>query len=156
MKNIRTNKIKFFACIIVLVLIFLSSCQPSDEKVNDNRQINKELLSKKSALTHDIENQKSVLSELKEEQDFINKIVSLDSPRYILTLELKQSHVSLDLGKHMKDEMNKIQFQMPVDQIFYKSVKVGDNLVDEFRSGSFVMDGSFGSWKMKVIKKEIK
>jgi len=79
-----------------------------------------------------------------------------DTPYFILKLRLKQSHMSFDVGKHLKDEMNAIEFEIPVSEEFYNTVSVGTNLVDEFRSGSMIMEGSFGSWNMKVINKTIK
>ena len=86
----------------------------------------------------------------------INVYESGKRPVYLLKLELKQSHVTLDLKKLAKDEMNAITFTLAVDEDVYNSVEKGDNLVDEFRSGSMLMEGSFGSWKMKVVGKEIK
>jgi len=147
---------KLIPIMFATIVVFFVACQPSDEKVNDNRQINNELLKTQKNLKQEIREQTLLVSELKENATSLNKIMSIDSPRYVLTLQLKQSHTSLNIGKHIKDDMNKIEFQMPVDQIFYDKVKKGDNLVDEFRSGSFFTEGSFGSWKMKVIKKEIK
>lgn len=78
------------------------------------------------------------------------------SPRYILTLKLKQSHFTLDLFEHAKDAMNAIEFDIPVDAEFYHSVSVGTKVVDEFRAGSFIMNGSFGDWDMTVVNKQIK
>lgn len=77
-------------------------------------------------------------------------------PVYILELELKQSHVSFDISKHAKDAMNTIKFEMAVDKDLYDGVNAGDNIIDNFRSGSLLMDGSFGNWKMKVQNKKIK
>lgn len=75
--------------------------------------------------------------------------------RYILKLRLKQSHVTLDLFEHAKDEMNAIEFELPVDKEFYESIEKGKNIVDKFRTGSFLLNSSLGSWKMKVIDKRI-
>ncbi len=75
--------------------------------------------------------------------------------RYILGLGLKQSHFSLDIGDHIKDSMNAVKFTIPVDKTFYDSVTVGTPIVNKFRSGSFLMSGSFGDWKIKVISKTV-
>lgn len=75
------------------------------------------------------------------------------SKRYIVRLKLKQSRVSLSLTEHAKDAMNAVEFDMPVDKQFYDSVNVGSELVDKFRSGSFIMNGSFSSWKVTVVGK---
>jgi len=77
-------------------------------------------------------------------------------PMYVLTLKMKQSRTSLSIGKHIKDNMNAITFDLPVSKEFYKNVKVGTPLVDDFRSGSFIMNGSFSNWKITVIEKNIR
>lgn len=51
--------------------------------------------------------------------------------------------------------MNAFTFDIPVDAAFYKSVSIGTDLVDDFRSGSFIMNGSFGSMNLTVIGKRI-
>jgi DNA repair exonuclease SbcCD ATPase subunit len=73
--------------------------------------------------------------------------------RYILKLRLKQSRVSINLLEQAKDEMNAAEFEMPVDKSFYDSVTVGSRLVDQFRTGSLVLSGSFSSWDVSVIGK---
>ena len=72
---------------------------------------------------------------------------------YVLTLSIKQTHFSLNLEDHMKDAMNELEFDIPVSKEFYDSVEKGDTLDDSFRMGSFLMKGSFGSWKVKVKDK---
>ena len=76
--------------------------------------------------------------------------------KYILKLRLKQSHFSLSIKKHIKDAVNSIDFELPVDKEFYDSVSEGTNIVDKFRFGSFVLYGSFGDWEMKVKEKEVR
>lgn len=77
-------------------------------------------------------------------------------PQYILKLKLKQSHFSVNPMKHIKDGMNAIEFELPVSKEFYDNVQVGTNIVDNFRVGSAVFSGSYGSWKMKVIEKRMR
>ena len=75
--------------------------------------------------------------------------------RYVLTLEVKQEHMSLDLMDHLKDDMNALTLQVPVDKEYYNSVMVGQKIADEWRTGSMMMKGSFGSWNVRVIGKDI-
>lgn len=81
--------------------------------------------------------------------------VSAFAEKYVIEFELKQSHITLDLSKHLKDAMNKITFQIPVDKEFFDSVSIGDKVVDNFRVGSAILYGSFGSWKMTVKNKTV-
>ncbi|PWK26848.1 hypothetical protein LV89_02054 [Arcicella aurantiaca] len=77
-------------------------------------------------------------------------------PKYILKIKLKQSHFSLSIKKHIKDAVNAIEFELPVDKEFFDSVSEGTELVDNFRFGSMVLYGSFGDWEMTVKDKEIR
>lgn len=77
-------------------------------------------------------------------------------PKYILKIRLKQAHFSLSIKKHIKDAVNAIDFEIPVDKEFYDSVSKGTEIIDKFRFGSFVLSGSFGDWEMTVKDKEIR
>ena len=81
---------------------------------------------------------------------------SAKAPKYILKLRLKQAHFSLSIRKHIKDAVNAVDFEMPVDKEFYDSVSEGTEIIDKFRFGSFVLGGSFGDWKMTVKGKEVR
>lgn len=76
--------------------------------------------------------------------------------KYVVTFEIKQSHFSLDITKHIKDAMNAIEIEVPVDKEYYDNVDVGDTINDDFRVGSMVMKGSFGSWDVTVKGKDIR
>jgi hypothetical protein len=43
-----------------------------------------------------------------------------------------------------------------VDKEYYDSVEVGDTIADDFRVGSAIFKGSFGSWNISVENKEIR
>jgi hypothetical protein len=117
-----------------ILIIFLSSCGNSNEL--------KALKEENAVLTEQLKALKS---------DGFAK-----SPKYILKIRLKQSHFSLSIKKHIKDAINAVEFELPVDKDFYDSVSEGTELVDKFRFGSFVLYGSFGDWKMTVKEKEIR
>lgn len=78
-----------------------------------------------------------------------------NGPRYIVVIEVKQSHFSLDINKHLKDSMNKVEIAIPVDQQFYDSVRKGDKLNNDFRIGSLITSGSIGSWDIRIKDKQI-
>ncbi len=79
-----------------------------------------------------------------------------NAPKYILKIRLKQSHFSLSIKKHIKDAVNAVEFELPVDKEFFDSVSEGTELIDKFRFGSFVLYGSFGDWEMTVKEKEVR
>lgn len=136
----------------------LMSCE-NEESIKSDIDILKEQRSSiRSDISRAMSTQANLKSDIESKRERL-KILGIyergNKPHYILKLRLKQSHISLDLGKHLKDEMNAIEFEIPVDEEFYNSVSVGTNIVDNFRFGSLIMDSSFGSWKMRVINKRI-
>ena len=78
-----------------------------------------------------------------------------DIPRYVVTFEIGQQHVTLDLGDLLKDEINKTELEIMVSKEYYDAVDVGTIVNDEFRVGSLALKGSFGSWIIEVIDKRI-
>ena len=111
-------------------------------------------------LNAEIDGLKAEISELENQRDSLKSEIAdikVDNgtAKYIVTFNIKQSHFTLDLSEHMKDEMNDISIQIPVDKEYYDSIKVGDTIADDFRMGSLVMKGSFGSWDITVEDKEI-
>jgi hypothetical protein len=78
------------------------------------------------------------------------------TPKYVLGIRLEQSHFTLDLTEHAKDAMNAIEFEIPVDKDYYNSVSVGEEIVDDFRVGSFIFNGSLGDWEMTVEHKHVR
>ena len=56
-------------------------------------------------------------------------------PAFVLTLEAKQLHWTLDPIEHLKDHINALQFDIPADPAFCRDVKVGTLLDDRFRWG---------------------
>lgn len=111
-------------------------------------------------LNAEIDNLKTEISELENQRDLLKTEISdtkveKGTAKYVVTFNIKQSHFTLDLSEHMKDEMNDISLQIPVDKEYYDNVKVGDTIADDFRMGSLIMKGSFGNWKITVESKEI-
>lgn len=116
---------------------------------------NKEYLEEEcNALRQEISTLEAERDALKSEITDIK--VENGTAKYVVTFNIKQSHFTLDIGQHLKDEMNDISIQIPVDKEYYDNVKVGDTIADDFRLGSLIMKGSFGNWDITVEDKEIK
>lgn len=139
--------------IIILLIIstfILNGC------VN-KAEVNEELINSQQ---NKIEQLAKEVSELEEKRSELSEIIEdtkieKDIAKYIITFNISQSHFTLDIGKHIKDAMNDIDIQIPVDKEFYDNIQEGDILDDTFRMGSLLMEGSFGKWKVKIAKKEI-
>ena len=76
--------------------------------------------------------------------------------KYIVTFEIKQSHMFWDYENVMKDAMNATTIEVAVDKEYYDAVTIGTVVNNDFRVGSMVMSGSYGSWDISVIDKEIR
>lgn len=152
---------KMFYILVAMVLI--TSCESKQDIKEDIDELERQrnylvqesahYRSEKIQYYNEVERLKSEVSDLEKKMSILK---SGESPKYILKLRLKQSRVSLDLFEHAKDAMNSIEFEIPVDKEFYNQVSVGDEIIDNFRAGSFIINGSFGSWDMKIKGKEIR
>jgi hypothetical protein len=134
----------------VVVCASMVACASEEERMSGNVDDLKKQVVALEAEIADLEAQKSVLeksvNDLKTESGIA---------KYVITLNIKQTHFTLDIGEHLKDSMNDISIQIPVDKEYYDSVEIGDTIDDSFRMGSFIFKGSFGNWKITVEDKEI-
>ena len=135
---------KYAIVLIAMIAITLSGCSKTETVTNeDNAKLESEI------------------AQLEAERDRLNEEI-LDTKidnnlaKYVIAFNIKQSHFSLDLGEHLKDAMNDISIEIPVDKEYYDSVEVGDVIDDSFRMGSFIWKGSFGNWKVTVESKDIR
>lgn len=136
---------KLIALLPVAVLACLVGCGDQAQADMLKQEIS-DLQAEKQSLESEIAELSNVLIEEKEENG---------TAKYVLTLEIKQSHFSMDISEHLKDAMNAMEIQIPVDQEYYDSVEVGQSIADEFRMGSLVFKGTFGSFKVTVTDKQI-
>lgn len=134
--------------ILLICLIFLTSCG------NGNLKAERENLKTEiSELEEDIRT-------LQSEKNSIEKLIQdlreeNDVPNYIVTFEIGQQHVTLDLGDLLKDEINKTELEVLVSKEYYDSVDIGTVVNNDFRVGSLALKGSFGTWNIEVIDKRI-
>lgn len=144
------KKIIISFCLFLIFPFILTGCSDG----NDSLSLQKD------ELISDINILKSEISELETEKELVkSEIVDMKekngTAKYVITFEIKQTHVSLSLSKHLKDDLNKITVDIPVDKEYYESFSIGDVISNEFRMGSFIMRGSFGNWKITVADKFI-
>ena len=91
-------------------------------------------------------------------RDLENERKALQSgrePRYIVKFEIKQGTFTIDLGEHIKNNMNAIEVEIPVNKEFYNRLSIGQDLTDSFKWGSLVFDGDFSNLHMRVKAKRI-
>lgn len=135
---------KYIVVLIVMIAITLSGCSKTETVTNE-----------------DVAKLESEIAQLEAERDRLNEEI-LDTKidnnlaKYVIAFNIKQTHFTLDIGEHLKDAMNDISIEIPVDKEYYDSVEVGDTIDDSFRVGSFIWKGSFGNWKVTVESKDIR
>ena len=139
-----------FIFAVILACLAVSSC--ASEKVVIESEIT-ELEAYKNKLEAEIaclEAEKDSLA-----NEIIDTKIDNGTAKYVLTFNIKQTHYSLDITEHLKDSVNDVSIQVPVDKEYYDSVKIGDVIDDSFRVGSFIFKGSFGSWRITIENKTI-
>ena len=135
---------KYAIVLIAMIAITLSGCSKTETVTNE-----------------DVAKLESEIAQLEAERDRLNEEI-LDAKidnnlaKYVIAFNIKQTHFTLDIGEHLKDAMNDISIEIPVDKDYYDSVEVGDVINDSFRMGSFIWKGSFGNWKVTVESKDIR
>lgn len=145
--------------LFVLMMLVFVSCETSEslnKDIDGLKSRKTELSTEVSSLTDNLNAKRAELATLETKAKELGMLSEGKTPKYILKLHLKQSHFSLSIKKHISDAVNAIDFELPVDKDFYNSVEVGTKVVDEFRTGSFFLKGSFGDWEMTVKDKEIR
>jgi len=149
---------KILYTLLTITSLFLLSCENACDVQTDIDNLKAE----RTKLESEVNTKNNTISQL--DKTIASKNETLEEmdiyldgskPLYVLSIELSQSHFSLDITQHVKDAMNAIEFDIPVDKDFYDEVKVGDEILDDFRMGSFIMNGSFGDWEMEVTHKKI-
>ena len=135
---------KYIVILIAMMAITLSGCSKTETVTNE-----------------EITKLESEIAQLEAERDQLNEEIlntKIDNglAKYVITFNIKQTHFTLDIGEHLKDAMNDISIEIPVDKEYYDSVEVGDTIDDSFRVGSFIWKGSFGNWKVTVESKDIR
>ena len=123
---------------------------------DDKQYINKiqELKAEQNNIEKQINARNSELIDINKAIEDKKKIES-GTAKYIMKINISQSHFTLSISEHLKDAMNDIDIYIEVSEEYYNKYDVGDVIADDFRVGSMIFKGSFGNWKVKVDDKQI-
>lgn len=113
-----------------------------------------ELQNEQKEIENKIQSNKKNLSDINRKIEEQTKVAN-GTAKYIMKINISQSHFTLDLDEHLKDSMNDIDIYIEVSKEFYDKYKVGDRIAEDFRVGSLLFKGSFGKWDVKVTEKKI-
>ena len=133
---------KYISILFILLTLTLTGCSDNVDEM------------RRDALQAEIAQLEAERDALKAE--VIDTKIENGTEKYVITFKIKQTHFTLDISQHLKDSMNDISIEIPVDKEYYDSVEVGDVIDDSFRMGSFIWKGSFGNWNVSIENKEIR
>ncbi len=141
------------------LFLLLVSCGPDADRVRQEiRTLQtkvENLKNEKSTLQSKVNSLKAESQEIESRTTHLKNIEDGKVPTYLVEVKLKQKRISTDLGKHFKDSMNATEFWLPVDEKYFNSLSIGESLLNNFRLGSLVVNGTSSSWSIKVIQKKI-
>lgn len=101
-----------------------------------------------------ITNKNNELSNINNKINQQNKVLN-GTAKYIMKINISQTHLTLSPSEHLKYAMNDIDIYIEVSEEFYNKYNVGDTIANDFRVGSMIFKGSFGNRKVKVADKQI-
>lgn len=114
----------------------------------------KQLKQEQQDLNIQITKKNSELKNINNKIEQQNKVLT-GTAKYIMKINISQSHYTLDISEHLKDSMNDIDIYIEVSEEYYNKYNIGDTIADDFRVGSMMFKGSYGKWKVKVADKQI-
>ena len=144
--------------VFAMFAVIFTACYTDDDK---NR-----LQLECKALAQQKENLQSTVSRLNNSKTYLLKQIhdlqiqksAYETGReikYIVKFRIKQSTFTLDIGEHIKNGMNAIELELPVNKSFYDKVSVGTEISNSFKMGSLLFNGDFSNLHMTVTGKRI-
>lgn len=142
--------------IIIGIILGIKNSEYKTLSEDDEKYIEtiKQLKQEQNDLNTQISDKNNELANIDNQIIQQNKVLD-GTAKYIMKINISQSHFTLDLSEHLKDAMNDIDIYIEVSEDFYNKYNVGDTIADDFRVGSLVFKGSFGNWNIKVAEKNI-
>ena len=142
--------------VFAMFAVIFTACYTDDDK---NR-----LQLECKALAQQKENLQSTVSRLNNSKTYLLKQIhdlqiqksAYETGReikYIVKFRIKQSTFTLDIGEHIKNGMNAIELELPVNKSFYDKMSVGTEISNSFKMGSLLFNGDFSNLHMTVTGK---
>ena len=144
--------------VFAMFAVIFTACYTDDDKVRLQEEC--------KALVQQKENLQSTVSRLNDNVSYLSSQVrdlqtqksAYETGReikYIVKFQIKQGTFTLDIFEHIKNEMNSIEIEIPVNKAFYDRLSVGQDITDSFKWGSLVFNGDFSTLHMRVTGKRM-
>lgn len=137
--------------ILFMTALVLVSCSTVEDKLQLTREC-QNLMERNDKLRSEMKTLQANVTSLYQEK---TALMSNKEPKYIVKFEIKQGTFTLDIGEHIKNQINAIEVEIPVSKDFYYSLSLNQDLTDNFKYGSLIFNGDFSKLHMRVINKRI-
>ena len=108
-----------------------------EREITSNTNTNRNLINQNNELKHQISSNKFAIDASKNV--------------YIISVRVHQTTYTLSLSEHIKNKINDVIFEIPVDKAYYDKCYVGQKVTDPgFKWGSLLRDGDFSKLKITI------
>ena len=127
----------------------------------ESAERNNRLMNERKQIEFEINANKNINYRLKQQYDVLNKQINNDKfalavskTIYIVKIKIHQTTYSLEIEEHIKNKINEVEFEIPVDKAYYDNCSIGQRVTDPgMKLGSLLVDGDFSKLKIKIIGK---
>ena len=128
----------------------------------ETRERNDQLISERKSIEMDIKGKTNIRNEMARQNEALKKqieknefAIAASKYVYIITVRVHQTTYTLSISEHIKNKMNDIVFDIPVDKAYYDKCSVGQKITDPgLKWGSLLRDGDFSKLKIKIEGKK--
>ena len=124
----------------------------------ESRERNDRLINERNSLGREINEQRTICygltktnNTLKDEIKANKFNIDFCKNIYIISVRIHQTTYSLSISEHVKNKLNDVTFEIPVDKSFYDKCRIGREITDTgLKWGSLLRDGDFSKLKITV------
>lgn len=151
-KKVFCNAI-IIICLIATAVFAEQACVSCESSLNQKR-IEQSIKNNVNSYTTTID---SLIGDEYCNEYALNEITQYTDTMYVVRIKIHQTTYTIDPFEYIKNKMNDIEFEIPVDKEYYNACKVGHKINDpKLKMGSLVMDGDFSKLKVTISGKYIK
>lgn len=129
----------------------------------ESRERNDRLIKERNSLGREINEQRTICygltktnNELKDEIKSNKFNIDFCKNLYIISVRIHQTTYTLSISEHVKNKLNDVIFEIPVDKSYYDKCRIGQEVTDAgFKMGSLLRDGDFSKLKITVEGKRV-
>ena len=127
----------------------------------ESRERNDRLMKERKQLEVEVNGNRNINEQFKRQHQALIEQINKDnfalaSSRtiYIVKIKIHQTTYTLDLEEHIKNKINDIEFEIPVDKSYYDNCSIGQKVSDPgLKLGSLLVNGDFSKLNVKIIGK---